>query len=155
MGKSRRFCGGRSAYLCRALFRIYPGALADETQGPHKYGGFARAAGEHFEKKWLDQPESLNQDVLMVADFSAMDDLYGVVGNVNDVSALPVSRVDLYGLFAAAFAPAIPVVIGSVPFDVVAQAAVKMLFDKAAGKCVPHASRWTYHSINAGAGLVR
>ena len=41
--------------------------------------------------------------------------------------ALPVSRLDLYGLRAAAFVPAIPVVIGSVPFDVVAWAAMKML----------------------------
>ena len=97
-------------------------------KGLIRYGGFARAAGEHFEKKWLDGPESLKQDVLMVADFSAMHNLYGVVGNVNDVSVLPVSRVDLYALFAAAFVPAIPVVIGSVPFDVVAQAAIKMLF---------------------------
>ncbi len=63
----------------------------------------------------------------MVGDFSAMTDLYGVVSNVNNVSALPVSRLDLYGLFAAAFAPAIPVVLGSVPFDVVARAAMKML----------------------------
>jgi hypothetical protein len=43
-------------------------------------------------------------------------------------AVLPVSRVDLYGLFTAAFLPAIPGVIGSVPFDVVAQAAVKLLF---------------------------
>ena len=57
-----------------------------------------------------------------------MNDLYGVVSNVNDFSVLPVSRVDLYRLLAAAFVPAIPVVIGSVPFDVVARAAVKMLF---------------------------
>jgi hypothetical protein len=41
---------------------------------------------------------------------------------------LPVGRVDLYGLFAAAFVPAIPVVIASVPFDVVAKGAIKMLF---------------------------
>ena len=93
-----------------------------------KYGGFARAAGEHFEKKWFEHPESISQDVLMVADFTAINDLYGVVRNVNDVRVLPVGRVDLYGLFAAAFVPAIPVVIGSVPFDVVAQGAIKMLF---------------------------
>ena len=84
--------------------------------------------GEHFEKKWFGRSESLNQDVLMVADFSALNDLYGVVRNVNDVRPLPVGRVDLFGLFAAAFVPAIPVVIGSVPFDVVAQGAIKLLF---------------------------
>jgi hypothetical protein len=115
--------------ICVAPYFAFTPVLTQmRRNGLLKYGAFARAAGEHFEKKWLDGPESLNQDVLMVADFSAMHNLYGVVRNVNDVSVLPVSRVDLYALFAAAFVPVIPVVIGSVPFDVVAQAAIKMLF---------------------------
>ncbi len=114
--------------ICVApYFAFTPALLQMRREGLLKYGGFARAAGEHFEQKWLDRPGSLNQDVLMVVDFSAMQDLYGVVSNVNKVSVLPVSRVDLYGLFAAAFVPAVPVVIGSVPFDVAAQAVVKML----------------------------
>jgi hypothetical protein len=109
-------------------FSFTPALTQMRRSGLLKYGGFARAAGEHFEKKWLERPEGINQDVLMVADFTTVNDLYGVVRNVNDVSVLPVSRVDLYGLFAAAFVPAIPVVIGSVPFDVVARGAIKMLF---------------------------
>jgi hypothetical protein len=109
-------------------FAFTPALLHMRRDGLLKYGGFARAAGEQFEQKWLNRPVSLNQDVLMVEDFTAMEDLYSVVSNVNEVSALPVSRLDLYGLFAAAFVPAIPVVIGSVPFDVVARAAMKMLF---------------------------
>jgi hypothetical protein len=114
--------------ICVApYFAFTPALLHMRREGLLKYGGFARAAGEQFEQKWLNRPEGLNQDVLMVVDFSAMQDLYGVVSNVNKVSALPVSRLDLYGLFAAAFVPAIPVVIGSVPFDVVARAAMKML----------------------------
>ena len=88
-----------------APYFVFTAALTQmRRSGLLRYGGFARAAGEHFEKKWLDQPDTLKQDILMVADFSAMHNLYGVVGNVNDVSVLPVSRVDLYGLFAAAFA---------------------------------------------------
>jgi hypothetical protein len=115
--------------VCVAPYFVFTPALMQMRRcGLLKYGGFARMAGEHFEKKWLDRPESLNQDVLMVADFSAMHNLYGVVRNVNDISVLPVSRVDLYSLLAAAFVPAIPVLIGSVPFDVVAQAAIRMLF---------------------------
>jgi hypothetical protein len=109
-------------------FTFTPALTKMRRSGMLKYGGFARTAGEHFEKKWLERPEGMNQDVLMAADFSAMNDLYGVVHNINDVRVLPVSRVDLYGLFAAAFVPAIPVVIGSVPFDVVARGAIKMLF---------------------------
>jgi hypothetical protein len=115
--------------ICVAPYFTFTPALTQmRRRGMLKYGGFARTAGEHFEKKWLESSEGINQDVLMVADFSAVNDLYGVVRNVNDVSVLPVSRVDLYGLFAAAFVPAIPVVIGSVPFDVVARGAIKMLF---------------------------
>lgn len=114
--------------ICVApYFAFTPVLLQMRRIGMLKYGGFARAVGEHFEQKWLDQPESLNQDVLIVSDFSAMTDLYSVVNNVNQISALPVSRVDLYGLLAAAVVPAIPVALGSVPFDVVARAAMKML----------------------------
>jgi hypothetical protein len=120
---------GAVLLICVAPYFTFTPALTQmRRRGLLKYGGFARAAGEHFEKKWLENPESINQDVLMAADFSAIHDLYGVVRNVNDVSVLPVSRVDLYGLFAAAFVPAIPVVIGSVPFDVVARGAIRMLF---------------------------
>ena len=120
---------GAVLLICVApYFTFTPVLMQMRRSGMLKYGGFARAAGEHFEKKWFEHPESISQDVLMVADFTAINDLYGVVRNVNDVRVLPVGRVDLYGLFAAAFVPAIPVVIGSVPFDVVAQGAIKMLF---------------------------
>ena len=120
---------GAVLLICVApYFTFTPVLMQMRRSGLLKYGGFARTVGEHFEKKWFGRSESLNQDVLMVADFSALNDLYGVVRNVNDVRPLPVGRFDLFGLFAAAFVPAIPVVIGSVPFDVVAQGAIKLLF---------------------------
>jgi hypothetical protein len=120
---------GAVLLVCVApYFTFTPLLMQMRRSGLVKYGGFARTAGEHFEKKWLEHPETMDQDVLMVADFSALNDLYGVVRNVNDVRVLPVGRVDLLGLFAAALVPAIPVVIGSVPFAVVAQGAIKMFF---------------------------
>ncbi len=120
---------GAVLLICVAPYLTFtPLLMQMRRSGLVKYGAFARTAGEHFEKKWLEHPESINQDVLMVADFSALNDLYGVVRNVNDVRVLPVGRVDLLGLFAAATVPAIPVVIGSVPFAVVAQGAIKMFF---------------------------
>jgi hypothetical protein len=123
------FLVGSVLLVCVAPYFVFTPALMQMRRiGLLKYGGFARAAGEHFEKKWLDRPDSLHEDVLMVADFSAIHNLYGVVGNVNQVSVLPVSRVDLYSLLAVAFVPAIPVALGSVPFDVVAKAALKLLF---------------------------
>ena len=114
--------------ICVApYFAFTPVLMQMRRRGLIKYGAFARTAGEHFEKKWLERPEPLTQDVLMVADFSAINDLYGVVRNVNDISVVPVNRVDLYALLLVAFVPTIPVVVGSVPLNVVAQAALKML----------------------------
>ena len=114
---------------CVAPYFVFTPVLTRmRHRGLLKYGAFARTVGEHFEKKWIDGPDSLNQDVLMVADFSAIHDLYGVVSNVNDISVVPVNRVDLYALLLVAFIPTIPVVIGSIPLDVVARAALKMLF---------------------------
>jgi hypothetical protein len=109
-------------------FAFTPVLMRMRHIGMVKYGIFARAVGEHFEKKWLDTSENLHHDLLMVADFSAMNDLYGVVSNVNDVSSIPVSRVDLYALMIVAFIPTLPVAIACVPFDVVARAALKLLF---------------------------
>jgi hypothetical protein len=109
-------------------FAFTPALMKMRRLGVLKYGAFARTAGEHFEKKWLDRSESLKQDMLMVGDFSAMNDLYGVVRNINEISAVPVGRVDVYALMFVAFVPAIPVVIGSVPFEVVMRAAMKLLF---------------------------
>jgi hypothetical protein len=114
---------------CVAPYFVFTPVLTRmRHRGLLKYGAFARTAGEHFEKKWIDGPDSLNQDVLMVADFSAIHDLYGVVSNVNDISVVPVNRADLYALLLVAFIPTIPVVIGSIPLAVVARAALKMLF---------------------------
>jgi hypothetical protein len=115
--------------ICVAPYFVFTPVLMQlRRRGLLKYGAFARTAGEHFEKKWLERPDTLNQDVLTVGDFSAIHDLYGVVSNVNDIGVVPVSRVDLYALILVAFIPAIPVVIGSVPLDIVARAAMKMLF---------------------------
>lgn len=109
-------------------FAFTPVLMQMRRRGLIRYGAFARTAGEMFESKWLDHPDSLAQEFLAVPDFAAMHNLYGVVSNVNDISILPVSRVDVYVLLAMAFVPAVPVVIGSVPFDTVAQAVIKLLF---------------------------
>ena len=63
-----------------------------------RYGAFARAVGEQFEKKWLDRANSLDEDVLEVPDFSTTTDLYGVVNNINNIRVIPVGLVDLYAL---------------------------------------------------------
>lgn len=109
-------------------FAFTPALMKMRRRGVLKYGAFARTAGEQFEKKWLDRTDSLNQETLTVDDFSALHSLYAVVSNVNDIRAVPVGRVDVYALIFVAFVPAIPVVIGSIPFEVVMRAAMKLLF---------------------------
>ena len=93
-----------------------------------KYGAFARAVGEQFEKKWLDRADSLDEGVLEVPDFSTTTDLYGVVNNINNIRVIPVGLVDVYALVFVALIPAIPIVIASIPFDTVMQDAMKLLF---------------------------
>ena len=93
-----------------------------------KYGAFARAVGEQFEKKWLHRADSLDEDVLEVPDFSTTTDLYGVVNNINNIRIIPVGRIDLYALIFVALIPGIPVVIASIPFDTIIQDSMKLLF---------------------------
>jgi hypothetical protein len=102
--------------------------MSMRRRGMSQYGAFAHAVGEQFEKKWLHQTESLNEDVLSVPDFSTTADLYGVVHNIDDIRVIPVGAVDIYACVLVAFIPAIPVVIAAIPFNTLMQAAVKMLF---------------------------
>ncbi len=93
-----------------------------------RYGAFARAVGEQFEKKWLHRADSLDEDVLTVPDFSTTTDLYGVVNNINNIRVIPVGLVDLYVLMFVALIPGIPVVIAAIPFDTVMRDSMKLLF---------------------------
>jgi aminoglycoside 6'-N-acetyltransferase I len=83
--------------------------------------------GEQFEAKWLDQAESLHEDVLTVPDFSTTGDLYGVVSNINDIRVIPVGAVDLYAVIGIALVCGLPLVIASIPFDTVMADAMKPL----------------------------
>ena len=120
---------GAVLLVCVApYFAFTPLLMQIRRRGLLEYGGIAHAVGEQFEEKWLDHPDRLNCDLMAVTEFSAVQNLYGVARNVNEIRMLPVGRVNLYLLIAAAFVPAIPVVIGAIPFDTLARAAVKMLF---------------------------
>ena len=120
---------GAVLLVCVAPYFLFTGTLMRmRRQGMLSYGAFARAVGEQFEKKWLHQADSLDEDVLTVPDFSTTTDLYGVVSNINNIRVIPVGLVDLYALIFAALIPAIPIVIASIPFDTVMQDAMKLLF---------------------------
>ncbi len=115
--------------ICVAPYFLFSGTLMQmRRRGMYRYGAFARAVGEQFEKKWLDRADSLDEDVLTVPDFSTTTDLYGVVANIDSIRVIPVGMVDLYALIGVALIPGIPVVIASIPFDTVIEDALKLLF---------------------------
>jgi hypothetical protein len=106
--------------LCVSPYFLFTSTLVQvRRRGLLRYGAFARAVGERFEKKWLHQADSLEEGVLSVPDFSTTTDLYGVVANIDDIRVIPVGAVDLYALVGVALIPGIPVVIASIPFDTV------------------------------------
>ena len=115
--------------ICAAPYFLFTSTLMRmRRHGILRYGAFARAVGEQFEKKWLERANSLDEDVLEVPDFSTTTDLYSVVGNINNIRVIPVGRVDLCALVIVALIPGIPVVIASIPFDTVIGDAMKLLF---------------------------
>ena len=115
--------------VCAAPYFLFTSTLMRmRRHAMLKYGAFARAVGEQFEKKWLDRAGSLDEDVLEVPDFSTTTDLYGVVSNINNIRVIPVGLVDVYALVVVALIPAIPIVIASIPFNTVMQDAMKLLF---------------------------
>jgi len=115
------FCVGPYLFFTQTLLQM-------RRRGMLAYGGFARAVGEQFEKKWLHQTDSLTEDVLSVPDFSTTADLYGMVGNIDDIRVVPVAAVNVYAIVVAALAPALPVVIASIPFNDLIRAAMGLLF---------------------------
>ncbi len=119
---------GAVLLVCVAPYFLFTSTLMRmRRQGILRYGAFARAVGEQFEKKWLHRADSLDEDVLTVPDFSTTTDLYGVVNNINNIRVIPVGLVDVYALVVVALIPAIPIVIACIPFDTVMQDAVKLL----------------------------
>jgi hypothetical protein len=115
------FCLGPYMFFTRTLMQM-------RRQGMLSYGAFARAVGEQFEKKWLHQAENLNQEVLLVPDFSTVGDLYGVVNNIDAIRIIPVAMVNLYAIVIAASIPMLPVVIAAIPFNELIRAAMGLLF---------------------------
>jgi hypothetical protein len=119
---------GAVLLICVAPHFLFTRTLMQmRRSGMLRYGALARAVGEQFERKWLRQAESLEDDVLVVQDFSATIDLYSVVENIDRIRVIPVALVDLYAIVIAALIPAVPVVLASIPFNILIRAAVKLL----------------------------
>lgn len=114
---------------CVAPYFVFTRTLMQmRRRGMSEYGAFAHAVGEQFEMKWLPQRNAVDESVLKVTDFTVTANLYALVGNIEEIRILPVGAVDVYAVVAAALIPAMPVVIGSIPFNDLMRAAMKLLF---------------------------
>jgi hypothetical protein len=100
--------------------------LRARHRGVFEYGALAIAMGQQFEKKWLSR--GVREDALHEQDFSATTDLYSITANVHEIRMVPIGTSNLYTLLAISLTPAIPVALVAVPFDVLMQFIVKLLF---------------------------
>ncbi|MCI0540921.1 MAG: hypothetical protein L0Z50_37445 [Verrucomicrobiales bacterium] len=91
------------------------------------YGPLASAVGQRFYWKWVRTREAWTEEALTAQDFSAMTDLYQVVGNVYAMKVLPIGLTSVTRLLAYSVAPAIPVALAAVPFDIIVSTLVKHL----------------------------
>ena len=107
------------------LFSLYSFLLRTRRQGIFEYGCLANRVGHQFEAKWLNR--EVDDAALDAPDFSATIDLYSVVGNVRQMRVVPISLQSLVRLIAVTLAPALPVALVAVPFDVLIQSAIKYL----------------------------
>ena len=108
-------------------FFFTPTLMQMRRRGMLKYGKLAHAVGERFEQKWLNREVDVNDDALMVPDFTATHNLYGVVSNIDEIRIVPVALINVYVYIIAALIPCIPVVIAAIPFDVLMKTVMKLL----------------------------
>jgi hypothetical protein len=96
-------------------------------RGMLHYGRLGSAVGAEFEQKWISQKENVDTGTLEVPDFSAMTDLYQVVGNVYEVMDVPFGLKDLTPVVVAALMPFVPVVLMTVPLSEIVQTVKSLL----------------------------
>jgi hypothetical protein len=96
-------------------------------RGMLQYGRLGSAVGAEFEQKWISRKGDVDSGALEVPDFSAMTDLYQVVGNVYEVTDLPFGLKDLTPIVIAALIPFVPVLLMTVPLAEIANTVKSLL----------------------------
>jgi hypothetical protein len=115
--------------LCAAPLCVFMNTLLQtKRRGVFEYGALAIGMGKQFENKWLRRTGAVSEEALHEQDFSATTDLYSIVANVHKIRMVPIGVSDLYLLIAISLTPAVPVALIAVPFHVLMQYAVKLLF---------------------------
>jgi hypothetical protein len=102
--------------------------LHEWHRGVEQYGALASDLGHQFERRWLNRSEGFTEDVLTKQDFCTTTDTYTIVDRAYEMKVLPVDLTSVLVLAVSTLVPFIPVLLISVPLDVVAGAVAKLLF---------------------------
>jgi hypothetical protein len=97
-------------------------------RGVYRYGRLAAGVGAQLERKWLGAGTSLDEQSLGVQDFSAVNDLYQMAGNVYAMRLLVVDVRSIALLLVATVFPLLAVAAASLPLDVLRQVLSNLLF---------------------------
>jgi hypothetical protein len=97
------------------------------AQGIYEYGQLAYALGRPFEQRWLPRGAKVDDEALSQQDFSAMQDLYSLTGNVFAIRPFPFQRRALVPLLVAALLPFFPLVFTVIPPKEVLKLAAKLV----------------------------
>jgi hypothetical protein len=97
------------------------------TKGVFQYGAIASGLGREFERKWL-TGKPVTEAALSVSDFSEVTDLYQVVGNVYEMRFVPIELRSVLQLVGMTLLPLVPVVLLSLPLDVIVKTVTRLLF---------------------------
>jgi hypothetical protein len=94
------------------------------------YAALALYVGRAFEARWIDAHATRGEegDPLRLQDFSATTDLYSVVDNARALSWMPMGRKDVITVVLAVLAPFLPVVLLTVPINVILKELRSLLF---------------------------
>ncbi|MET0937132.1 MAG: hypothetical protein ABWX83_14150 [Luteibacter sp.] len=101
--------------------------LAARHIGTRAYGELARRMGLVFERRWLDENRTVDDDTLEKPDFSSTTDLYGIVSNVVGMRLLLVDYPTLVAVAITAVLPFVPLWLAAVPFQTLVDKVVGML----------------------------
>ena len=114
------FCAGPLCVFWHTLRRT-------RRRGIFQYGALATSMGRQFEQQWLTTLSNPRDDALKMSDFSATIDLYSIVANVQQTKTVPIGMRSIARLAGAALAPAIPLALVVLPFDLIVKEVLKFL----------------------------
>ena len=109
------------------LFMFVRNLRAARSVGTFQYGSLARVVGAEFERIWLDPSVKCDPSVMERSDFSAMTDLYQVVGNVYEIRDVPITLRSLTPILVAGAVPFLPVAVMAMPLKELLLGAAKLL----------------------------